>query len=230
MSEFGNYFWRLLNRPLKLLEDSDTRKWVTALGEMFDGLKQSVFKMRRSWLVATAEGEALDQHGVGRSMPRYPGEKDEYYQRRLLAAFEIYQMGGTIHGTKEVLKQLGYPNTEIYELIRERVYHDGLRRYDGTGRHTGATTPWSEFDIIVGVEPGRQFAPADLAVLLDTVKRMKSAHAKPRSLILQYTYFHFRHNGQYRYNVSMQHNPTAISLEAYYQVVGDQITLTVQGQ
>ena len=127
---FGEYLWGLLTSALRRSADGDLRKWVDAWGAQLDLAKAAIFKLRRSWLIATAQGQALDVIGQGRKLPRYPGETDDDYRLRLSAAWEIYRRGGTIPGMPEALRLIGYPEADIYELYKDgpvSPFHNGAR-------------------------------------------------------------------------------------------------------
>lgn len=183
---FGEYFWKLLTRPFKMDDDGSLRTWVDAVGTQLDKVKLSVFKMRRSWVIQTATGEALDLIGRSRKLPRYPGESDEAYRRRLSAAWEIYRRGGTIPGMKEALRLIGYPDAEIHELYKDgpvSPFHNGAYTYNGTVRHSGGVR-WAEFRVRTRIEDGRDLTRTDMAVLLDTIYRVKPARSMPTALAL----------------------------------------------
>lgn len=231
-SAFGSYLWQLLTRPFKLKiktydEEKDTRRYVFTLGKICDALKQSVFLLRRSRVPAVAPDEALDVLGDNRKLARYPEERNQYYRRRVQAAVQIYAEGGTNQGMKNALARIGYLDTEIYEIIHERARHDGLKRRNHKARYSGGQTKWSEFWVILNCESGRQFSPADLSVLIETIYKTKAGHAVPVKLIVNYKNLKLQHNGLYRYNRQVQHNPTDISLTPYFDAAAGRIQLDV---
>jgi len=120
---FVDYFNYLAHRIFKKKsnpKDTDIYKLASALGPNYDEAKQVIFALREQALVATAYGNGLDQLGKDREMPRYRGEEDEEYRRRLLAAVNIYSEGGTKPGMQRVLSILGYTNSEVYPLYLEK--------------------------------------------------------------------------------------------------------------
>jgi hypothetical protein len=229
VSGFGLYLWRLLSRPFKLRQGTDTERWAQTAGAILDDLKLAIFAARRARIVATADNRAIDLLGRDRGIVRYPGEIDKYYRRRVQSAYISYQMGGTNAGAIAALAAIGYPGALIHEIIFERAFYDARARYDGTKRHGGTLTKWAEFDATVFLEPGRQFAPVDFHILLDVIMAAKAAHAKPRYLTLQYSAFEFRYNGQYRYGGAIQHKPDQVNLTPYYDLANGRVTLKVQG-
>lgn len=179
--KFGEYLWSLLSSPFKRAEDGELRKWVETLGEQLDEAKASIFAMRRSWLIGTAQGRALDLIGQSRKLPRYPGEDDEAYRRRLSAAWEIYRRGGTIPGMQEALRLIGFPDAEIYELYKDgpvAPFHDGAYRYDRQVRHKGGVR-WAEFRVRTRLDDDKSLTRTDMAVLMDTIYRVKPARSMP---------------------------------------------------
>jgi hypothetical protein len=167
---FFNYLWSLLNRPLK--KGTENKKWLTTLGEEFDELKQSIFKLRRAWLIKTASGKSLDLLGESRGLPRYKNEVDELYRERLLAAFDTYLFGGTYPAMKKTLSTLGYPDSEIqllYEIDPQR---------------------WAEFNIFLDQERLKQLNNLD--VVKKEVRRIKQASALPNYILTYYQTFRIR--------------------------------------
>lgn len=187
MMGFSDYLWALLPKSFKGKQDNDASKWVGVLGDSLDTAKAAIFLSRRAWLIATASGNALDNHGRTRGLPRYPGESDDLYRRRLLAAYEIYALGGTSRGIIRALELMGYPHAQVHELYRDGVVtplHGGTYVYDGQARHRGGVR-WAEFRVIMGIEDDRPFTRDDLAVIQAEIYRMKPAHTMPTGLALE---------------------------------------------
>ncbi|GAB6100447.1 hypothetical protein JCM16358_23260 [Halanaerocella petrolearia] len=161
---FFNYLWGLLNRPLKKGEEN--KKWLTTLGEELDELKQSIFDVRRAWLVKTAPKNGLELLGEARGLPRYKGEDIELYRERVLAAFDTYQQGGTYPAMKKTLSVLGYPNSEIQLLYK--------------------TDPdrWAEFNIFLNQEKINE--TQNLDIVKKEVRRIKQASSLPNYIATYY--------------------------------------------
>lgn len=193
--KFSDYLWALLPRPFKVKSGDDppeTKRWANALGEVFDDIKISAFALRRSWIASTSEGKALDFHGEERNLPRYPGESDELYKGRVLAAYEMYALGGTDPGIIRTLELLGYPQAAIYPLYKEeaRFQEAGGRLLDG-GWDLGTDVPlrapdgvrddwigrWAEFALALRFGD-RPFTLQDHKVLVDTINRVKASHSR----------------------------------------------------
>lgn len=181
---FAEYLWELLSRPYR--PGSELKKWLEAYGVSLDELKDAVFRLRRAWVVGTAEGHALDAHGGDRGMPRLAGEADDSYRRRLEAAYHVYAMGGTMPGMKEALRAMGYPNAVVHELFKDG--ETGPRRngqyfYNGSVQHRGGVR-WAEFSVKTQVEEGRSFTRQDAVALRGTVARMKPAHTMLAAIVI----------------------------------------------
>lgn len=184
---FADYLWGLLPRIYKRKPDSDVQKWVGSLGQTLDDAKAAIFLTRRAWLIATASGEALDNHGRSRGLPRYPGESDDLYRRRLLAAYEIYVLGGTSRGIIRALDLMGFPNARVHELYKDGAVtplHGELDVYNGQVQHRGGIR-WAEFRVIAGLADDRPFTRDDLAVVQAEIYRMKPAHTMPTGFALE---------------------------------------------
>lgn len=183
----ADYLWDLLRSALRAVLPSDVRIWVDTLASSLADLKQAIYSLRRAWVLATAAGEALDLHGQDRGLPRYPGETDDLYRRRLQAAYYIYAMGGTNDGLKEALRVLGYPNAEIYELFKDGVVtplHNGQSLYNAAAAHRGGNR-WAEFKVLTDIEQDRPFTANDLALAKQTIKKTKASHSKLAAFVLK---------------------------------------------
>lgn len=165
--EFFNYLWGLLNRPLK--KGKENKRWLTALGAELDDLKQSIFQLRKAWLVKTAPKEGLELLGEARGLPRYKDEDLELYRERVLAAFETYQNGGTYPAVKKTLSVLGYPNSEI-----QLLYNIDPDR-------------WAEFNIFLNQEKINE--AKNLDVVKKEIRRVKQASSLPNYIATYYQKF-----------------------------------------
>lgn len=183
---FAEYLWELLSSPFKRRPDGEMRRWVDSLGHEMDQAKAAVFRMRRLWLVLSAEGQALDLIGKSRSLPRYPGESDDAYRRRLSAAWIIFSQGGTLPGMREALRLIGYPDAVIHELYKDgpqAPFHNGAAMHDGGLQHQGGVR-WAEFTVRTRLED-RDVTRADMAVLMDTIFRLKPARSLPTAVAFE---------------------------------------------
>lgn len=179
MSTFGEYLFGLLRDALRAGENSELRRWADVLGLALDELKASLFLVRRAQVLATATGEALDAHGRDRGLARYPGESDDLYRMRLLAAHSIYAGAGTVPGIVAALELLGYPGAEVYELFRDgpvAPLFNGQHLYSGSVQHSGGVR-WAEFKIRAGIGD-RPLTAQDLAIVVDAIRRLKPAHTR----------------------------------------------------
>lgn len=183
---FGEYLWKLIKATLRFKDGSEGQKWALTVGDKLDELKQAVFQVRRAWFIGTASGQALDLHGIDRRLPRYRGESDEAYRKRLQAAHFIYALGGTNMGIKEALKIMGYPDVYIHELYKDGIVvplFNGQYLYNGGTKHLGGNR-WSEFKVMGDITESKEFQTKDLTIIKDTVNRIKPAHTRMASFAL----------------------------------------------
>ncbi|MDK2903495.1 MAG: hypothetical protein PWQ93_1414 [Clostridiales bacterium] len=181
--KFGDYLWQLAKAVLHFKDGSEGQKWTATVGDELDGLKKAAFQVRRAWFIGTSPGLGLDIHGLDRRLPRYKGESDEAYRKRLQAAYFIYALGGTNMGIEEALKIMGYPDAYIHELYKDGIVmplFNGQYFYNGGTKHAGGNR-WSEFKIMSDIAEDKGFTVADLAIIKDTVNRTKSAHTRMAS-------------------------------------------------
>jgi len=173
---FGDLIWYILPKAFKKTE-SEIWKLCQAIGKLLDQYKEAIFKVRRAWIVETAEGRFLDLHGKDRGIPRLPGEFDDVYRKRLLGAYTTYALGGTNTGIVEVLKLLGF------NVIIEELYKIDPNRK-------------SEMNIIATGNIGEPLTATSVEAVLLTINKTKASHAKLASFIINYqirSYRQFKH-------------------------------------
>jgi hypothetical protein len=164
VTRFGDYLWALLSRPYKTAAGTEIERWVGVLGSALDTQKESVFGVRRAWLVQAATGSALDLLGKERGIPRLAGETDATYRARLTAAF--VEQKGTIPALLDAFNTLGFSSAEVEELFR--------------------TDPerWAEFRVLLSLaEPA--FSGSQRASVLSAVGKLKPAHTALAGLDLE---------------------------------------------
>jgi hypothetical protein len=136
----------------------------------------ALYGLRRQWVIRTATGPALDEHGRHRGLPRSAGESDDAYRERLLAAFTVRLSSNTPAGLLALLAALGLSVASIYEHRLDALPRfDGAYRYNGSLRFDG-NKRWAEFSVIL--QPGTGISPAQLFLLVQEVGRSKPAHTK----------------------------------------------------
>lgn len=163
---FKEYLWKLLTRPFKLKNDTESKCYVDVLGDVQEEAKRAMFKLRRSWVVGTATGKALDLLGEARGIRRYTGEADASLQRRVDSAYEIYMLGGTVPGMLQGLTSLGFPDSQILEG------QEGLS--------------WAEFVVVLGLDgDGRLDSAEAYCRIWETLCLTKAAHTMPARLQIQ---------------------------------------------
>lgn len=158
MSKIGAYLWWLTPAFLKKREPKNSLLYslFEVIGEELDEAKVAILAMRRQLLVATSEGPWLAAHGRDRSVDRIPGESDESYRVRLLAAFLAKQQGGTIPGMINACALLGL-DVDVVEVF----ISDSER--------------WSEFSLVVR---GGVLRVANPSLFYDVVLSLKPAHTR----------------------------------------------------
>lgn len=158
---FLEYLWYLAHKPLKVKEESksDAYKFFKPFAKILDKAKEKIFIFRRQALIGTAIGKALDKHGEGRKIKRFPDEDDEAFRRRILAKPKIAKLAGTNRGIKEALKSLGF--SDFY--IEPMYIYDPER--------------WAEFYIFIDVKDINLVN--DFKIVENVVKDVKMASALP---------------------------------------------------
>ena len=87
---FNDYLWDLLTRPFRREGTSEIKLFFSVVGGLFDRAKQTVFLLRRQWIVLTASEDALRLLGAERGIFRTDSESLANYRRRVSAAYMIY--------------------------------------------------------------------------------------------------------------------------------------------
>ena len=158
MAGLGKYLWWLAPAFMKkkTLHDSLVASLLNIFGEELDEVKSEILNMRREMLIATAEGELLDNHGRGRDLDRVPGETDDSYRTRLISAYIVKKRGGTIPGMVEGCALLGL-DVEVDELFKT----DPSR--------------WAEFELRI---TGGDLNVLNQSFFYQTVNALKPAHTR----------------------------------------------------
>ncbi len=163
---FGEYIYAQLVRPLKKT-GSDIYILCQSIGSQYQDIKDTIFDIRRAWIIETAPGWALDLHGKDRNLYRLPGEPDNTYRRRLQSARTIYALGGTNPGIIEAMARLGFQATiqNVREIDPDR---------------------WAEMNIsLAGNIDEVLTAPTENAII-KAVKDTKASHAVVADLAISY--------------------------------------------
>lgn len=120
MDKFGDYMFYLLHAPLRKIKAGKNQLQIffAVIGELFDGMLQDIFKLRRQKIIPMADPIMLEVIGRDRDMYRFQGESIEQYRLRLQNKAIIAQMGGTNTGLLYMLQVLGYPECTIEPLYK----------------------------------------------------------------------------------------------------------------
>lgn len=163
---WSEYLFFLLHRIFKrgIRKGSDADKLTQALGPEYAAAQESIYLLREQAKVLTATGKGLDMCGKDRKMPRFAGEKDEAYQRRLLKAYSYYQSIGRISTTESALRALGYEDVTIYPF------------------YPIDPTRWSQFYLVFNLPAGGTLNETDWLVIYKTINKMKPSHERLGSI------------------------------------------------
>ena len=186
MGGFADYLWFLLPRPLRHpsgLAASEIGRLVDVLGGLLDDARDAGFQVRRAWFPQTAAGAALDLHGAERELIRWPGESDDAYRARLVAAFELHQAGGTIPGMVLAMETLGHAGARVIEPREANIRLDGACDLDGSWT-LGSRLSWALFEVAIQA-PADGLSADELARILHTVRTWKPAHTRLAALVLE---------------------------------------------
>lgn len=153
---FNDYLWDLLTRPFRREGTSEIKLFFSVVGGLFDGAKQTMFLLRRQWIVLTAYEDALRLLGAERGIFRTDSESLANYRRRVSAAYMIYAAGGTHPGIINALQRIGY----TFQIIERKP-------------------TWAKFTIYLWFKFGLQMSNAEYQRLDKTIFDMKPAHTLP---------------------------------------------------
>ena len=153
---FNDYLWDLLTRPFRREGTSEIKLFFSVVGGLFDGAKQTMFLLRRQWIVLTASEDALRLLGAERGIFRTDSESLANYRRRVSAAYMIYAAGGTHPGIINALQRIGY----TFQIIERKP-------------------TWAKFTIYLWFKFGLQMSNAEYQRLDKTIFDMKPAHTLP---------------------------------------------------
>lgn len=185
MRSFVTYLRSLVTRPLRKArqDGTDLGRLVRVLGELGDQARDVVYAVRRAWVVKTSPGPGLELLGEERKLHRLPGEETEAYRKRLLAAFETWQKGGTDDGVADALSLVGLPDADVHPVTFSTPWRfDGRVRFDSTATF-GGHPQWAWFEVIAAM-PGPGASVQDLDRWLTTVGRWKAGHARLKRMVL----------------------------------------------
>jgi len=153
----SDYLWWLL--PAFLKQKARDESLVSALadsvGSELDDARATLTQLIPAFTAATAAGIYLDQQGRVRQVFRSPGESEESYRARILAAHEIKHLGGTTPGMVGGLAAIGY-SVEVIEAFLN-------------------TDRWSHFIVRV---LGWDGVVTDQLEFYRTVRKLKPAHTR----------------------------------------------------
>ena len=107
--KFGDYLFFLLNAPLK--KDKPRNQFYLffkVIGQIFDGMKQDIFKFRRQKYISTQDTALLELSGQDRDMFRMRQESVERFRIRLQMKAIIAELAGSEQGILLAIASLGF--------------------------------------------------------------------------------------------------------------------------
>lgn len=168
--KFGDYMFSLLPSPLQRKKHTNQfRIFFAVIGEVFDGLKQDIFRLRRETNIRTCSAALLYIYAAERDMPRLKGESEENFRKRLQMKWEVAQLAGSQAGIKCALQMIGYSDCDIVPLY----ITDAAR--------------WAEITIIFPTDIDRDYT-VDFAAIRNEVMKVKRASTLPHYLFRYQAY------------------------------------------
>jgi len=157
---FLEYLWGLCFRPFTLIwnlaNNSVYLFWLT-ISQLCERVRADIYWVRHQAYIRLASYWALRRHGLDIGFTKLESEDWETYRTRLLNAYEIYRMGGTIPGMILAMETLGLTDVEVVE------------HYQAVGQ-----SEWAVFSVVTPVEempPGITIYDVDRLI-----KKLKPAH------------------------------------------------------
>lgn len=177
----AEYMYSLLINPLKRVNMANNQFYILfqVLGNHFQEIRNTFKKVQRESVILTAE-DLISLHGIDRKMPRYEGETEESYRKRLMFKNVLAETAGTENGIIFALELLGYQNPRIVPAIvkdNNLILLNGSNAMDGTSIMNSTTenrTRWAEFYIYLDLT-----SPIDFDIARKEVRRAKPAGSLP---------------------------------------------------
>lgn len=161
---FGDYMFSLLPAPLKRGKPKNQlRIYMSVIGELFDNLKQDLFRLRLETNIQTCSLALLYVFARERDMVRIGGESEENFRERVRMKWEVAQMAGSQEGIRLAMQLLGYPGCNIIPLY--------------------LTDPdrWAEINIVFPSDIDKEYT-IDLEAVKNEVLKVKKASTLPHYL------------------------------------------------
>lgn len=158
---FLEYLWGLVHRPFRLAATAATNSFYKLLqvaGARADAVADDIYWIRLQFHLHDCSWWALGKHGAVLDFTRLDNEDWEAYRARLLRAYEIFRMGGTLPGMKLAIESLGFPTVRIVE------------HYKTIGR-----SQWAVFSVVIPLTDAGK-SSLDYRALDRLVWKLKPAH------------------------------------------------------
>ena len=162
--KFKDYMFYLLPSPLKRNKPQNQfRIFFGVVGEIFDELKQDIFRLRLESNISSCSTDMLYIFAQERDMQRLKGEPEDIFRNRLQMKWQIAQLAGTKQGILLALSVLGYPDCEIVPL------------------YLTDQEKWAEINIIFPVDIDKEYT-IDFRAIQAEVMKVKRASTLPHYL------------------------------------------------
>ena len=140
-------------------------RWATAVGSIFDPLKDLAKEAVKAGFVLHCGDDALSYHGRARSLPRSDGESDDAYRLRLSLAWSTWQWAGTDYGIMLSFEAMGWLITHLEDL-EAGGYWPALWPTNSAGEQGNVwVVSWNDWG--AATPPGYTMASSDFWVMLD---------------------------------------------------------------
>lgn len=164
-------------------------KWWQTLGGYFDGLRLGVIEGVKAGMPAHAPEDALPYIADARGgLDRYPNESIGVWRKRLLAAWDRWQMAGTKAGLVAELEAFFAPVGTTIEVWSNNEVEDAFGP-TGMGSHVDPYEPWWRFWVVL--KPPLPWEPLEMPFTLGTASLGSTATAndfnKLRRIILKWS-------------------------------------------
>jgi hypothetical protein len=162
--------------------------WNGTVGLVMDMTAEGAMQAVKARFLKRGPADALPYAGTDRQIERAPGEPDDVYRARLLAAFETWRLAGTNKGILTALAVIGYSKARIFESHDWYPIDPRWWRFWLVIEPPHAFTSWKLGD---GTKLGTKLlglggaeAKAALDLLRRVVRKWKAAHTVCEKIII----------------------------------------------
>lgn len=132
MGLFWDYFRKTLRFPL-IWRPGPLAQLAKGGGEGLDQTRSDITWLRDQFTPETCDTDHMAAFARSRGLRRWPSERDDFWKRRVVLAYEFYRRGGTKPGMEQLFELAGM-EAEIIEpaMVRAAWEAIGGRRLDGS--------------------------------------------------------------------------------------------------